>query len=461
MTLSPRPGRLPERLSLAFPLWALHDTPPGGAYHDPERLMTELEERSFNCIRVDDGRGLNRLVDGRLEGRTTLAEPFPGHSRTLRQLWCTGNGGGCDVVERLLALFEAASRHRVWVILSSWYYLHTYWYGGDRARVEELFALPVHERFGYFAELLNELIARLRRAGLARWIAFAEIFNEADGLPFINGYGGVNGLPREELERFREEHTRALACLRRENPDVCFACDTYTPDTDVSQLPSGMEVWNFHSYFLWDLYGLLERRLLQPGTDVSSPAELGPTAQFLRERPYSLEAVRRSRSGRPAAEDWNRRVWLYRNLDPAQLPRLERQLTAELERNFEHYQAKVRQALATVTRLRAEHCPEVALVLGEGGSYCGSTLLRWEERSAAYWELLTFAVREYRKAGLWGCIPRTCCGPEDPCWYDCAEQLKRLNELFQQGEPAPGPTAGAAAARGVRDRKSSTQGDGT
>ena len=107
-------------------------------------------------------------------------------------------------------------------------------------------------------------------------------------------------------------------------------------------------------------------------------------------------------------------------------------MTEKLEKELELYKQRVQEVLIHVKKIQSEHCPDIPLVLGEGVSYCGSNFLLWEEKSEAYWELLNFAVGEYKKAGLWGCVPRTCCGPEDPCWTLCAEKLKHLNELFQE-----------------------------
>jgi len=36
----------------------------------------------------------------------------------------------------------------------------------------------------------------------------------------------------------------------------------------------------------------------------------------------------------------------------------------------------------------------------------------------------------YKKAGVWGAVIRTCCGPEDPCWTLCKDKLTELNRFF-------------------------------
>ncbi|MDD5729348.1 MAG: hypothetical protein PHV59_12370, partial [Victivallales bacterium] len=57
-----------QRLTIVFPIWGLHDTGSGGAYHDPDRFVRETAERKFNCIRLDDGAGLIHDANGRRRG---------------------------------------------------------------------------------------------------------------------------------------------------------------------------------------------------------------------------------------------------------------------------------------------------------------------------------------------------------------------------------------------------------
>ena len=182
-----------------------------------------------------------------------------------------------------------------------------------------------------------------------------------------------------------------------------------------------MQVWNFHNYFLWNIYSDFEQ----------SPE----TQDFL--LPVSRRSieddVRRQRGGRrPVCDGWNRRVWFYGNLDPERIPEAEAWLQRRFERDYEMYWRKFLESLAKVRTILSTHCPDAALVCGEGVTYCGSTLLQWEEHSERYWQMLGSMVKEYREAGLWGTVIKTCCGPEDPCWHCRADDLLRLNRLFQE-----------------------------
>lgn len=427
------PDHLPERLTIAMPIWALHDTPEGGAYHDLDTMMRELVERGFNTIRFDDGAGLIDVSpDGSVRGTIPIVEPFPGFTRNIRQSWCCGDGGPCDLAGRLFELCEAAARHGIFLILSSWYYLHTYQYCGDEARNRRLHAIPAHERYEYFATQLNLLLAELRRRGVIRQIAFAEIFNESDGLNFINGYGNANHLSPEERHRFREEHAQALRRLIQQNPDVLFAVDTYTPYTDPELFPDNPPIWNFHNYFLWDLYRVLERNLLVPGTDVTSPEERGDLDRFLLPHTVPLESIRNTRRGLlPAPEDWYRRIWLYAQLDQKNFPELSQRFRNALRQSAAQYREKLDVSIRHAMEFHRQHCPDALLVCGEGLSFCARTQLQWEEESEEYWAMAEYFVRANRRAGLWGTVLRSCCGPEDPSWHRCPEQLLRLNRIFK------------------------------
>lgn len=429
--------KLPEHLSISFPIWGLFDMPPGGAYRDVDALMRETAERGYNCIRLEDGAGLIDFSGPAPRGRVRIHEPFRGLSGPMRQLWVMGGEGECDLVERLLAIAEAADRHGIHLILSSWFYLHTNWYFDNPRRNRELFALSDPERFRFFARQLDSILALLRSHGLLHRVAFAEIQNEIDGAGVF--FGSPDGRPKarspEETEAFRAAHEEALAWLRGRNPDVLFAVDTCSPFTPPEIFPANPQVWNFHGYFMWDIYGVFERRLMDESVDVDDPAELGPTAEYLRPDRFPLQAVRDTRRGMiPAMGGWNNRLWLYGNIDPAKLPALNARLAAELEAKAGLYKEKITSWLDAACAFRDAHCPGVPLVMGEGVTYESHQGLDWEEASDAYWDILEHAVREYRRHGLWGAVLRTCSSREDPCWNRCAERLLRLNRLLLSGD---------------------------
>jgi hypothetical protein len=145
--------------------------------------------------------------------------------------------------------------------------------------------------------------------------------------------------------------------------------------------------------------------------------------------PYHV--VRNCRGNRPPfALDWYQRVWLYRNVEPAALPEVERLLEDNLHRNLGQFKRDAENGVAQAVKLRDQHYPGIPLVLGEGASYCALDRMRWEERSDAYWEVVEHAARAYREHGLWGAMARTHSGPDDPAWHEYPDRLRRVNEVF-------------------------------
>ncbi len=427
-----------DRLAISFWIWALFDTQPNGFFDNLEGRMVELKERGFNCVRIESGAGLCHDGKGRRRGELAFQEALPGHGRLTRQME-RFLAGRCDPLKRLIELCTLAKQHDVKVILSSWYYLHTFWFA-DEATNAELLGLPPDQRFMRFAKALDYILEGLRGQGLQDVIAFAEILNEADGLPFTGGYGEKTQ-PKQQLNVWRGWHEDALEFLKARHPETRFALDTYTPFANPEHMPRNMQVWNFHSYYLWSVYDVLEREVAWP-EGLGEPTIAPLIRAWLRRDLVPFGAVRNCRGDRPPIDEgWYRRVWLYRNLDPAAMPALEKMLQDNLERNIRQFKEKAEQGVAQAVKLRNQYYPGVPLVLGEGASYCADTRLRWEERSDAYWEVVEHAARACREHGLWGAVARTNSGPEDPAWHEYPERLRRVNEVFLAGGPPTGTPA--------------------
>jgi len=417
-----------DRLTISFWIWALWDTGTKGFFNDLELRMTELVERGFNCVRIEGGAGLTHDASGRPRGELEFFPALPGHGHFTRQMEHM-TGGRVDLLKRLIELCTVARRHNVKVILSSWYYLHTFWFT-DRQVTAELLGLLEEECFLYFARGLDRILDKLKQRGLADTIAAAEIFNEVDGMDLVGGYGEEKK-PVEELNRFRALHEEALEFLKARHPDIPFALDTYTPWTNTDFVPRNAQVWVFHSYYLWEVYGVFEHNLLHANADLTDEKTLAPVRRFLRRDLVPFQAILDSRAGRPPILDgWYRRIWLYRNLDPNAMPELERLLHENLENNLDLYKQKATDAAAQAVKLRDEHFPGVPLILGEGVGYCADCRLRWEERSDAYWEVVEHAARQWRDHGFLGAVARTNAGPEDPVWHEYPERLQRVNAVF-------------------------------
>jgi len=420
-----------DRLTISFWIWGIFNTKSNPYYDDLEARMRELKERGFNCIRLEAGAGLCHDKDGRPRGELTFQETMPGeHMRMFRGGADRIMAGRCDPLKRLIELCTLAKRYEVKVILSSWYYLHTFWQT-DEAINAELLGLPPAERFIYFARALDYILRELEQRGLQETIAFAEIFNEADGLDFV-GFYGEKTQPKEQLNLWRSWHEDALEFVKARHPGIRFALDTYTPWVNPEHVPRNMQVWNFHSYYMWSVYEVLERAVTWDWSSPLAEPVVGESIRrFLRRDPVPYRVVRECRGSRPPIiDDWYHRVWLYRNLDPAAMPEVDRMLEENLQKNLAHFKRQAEDGVAQAVKLRDLHYPGVPLVLGEGVTYCAHADMRWEERSDAYWEVVEHAARAYRAHGLWGCMARTNSGPEDPVWHEYPDRLRRVNEVF-------------------------------
>ena len=422
-----------ERLAISFWIWALWNTGTNGFFNDLELRMAEAVQRGFNCLRIEGGAGITHDAKGRPRGELEFYPALPGHGHFTRQMEHM-TGGRVDLLQRLIELCTLAKRHNVKVILSSWYYLHTFWFT-DKSVTAELLGLHPEERFMYFARGLDRILDELKQRDLADTITSAEIFNEVNGMDFLGGYGATKK-PADVLGKFRGLHEEALDFLETRHPDVRFALDTSTPSINPEIAPRNAQVWTFHSYYLWSVYKVFEQNLIGGNTDLADPAVYAPIRRFLRRNLVPFQAILDSREGRPPiSRGWYRRIWLYRNLDPNAMPELERLLQEDLEKYIDEYKQKATNAVEQAVKLRDELFPGIPLILGEGVSYCADHRLRWEERSDAYWEVVEHAARVYREHGLSGAVARTNSGPEDPVWHEYPERLRRVNAVFLGKKP--------------------------
>jgi hypothetical protein len=427
-------SRLPKRLTISFWLWNyFYGSRKGDVFHDLERCFVELKERGFNSIRVDSGAGLLHTPQGAPRGVVMLRKPFKEFS-TLRQMYFKNGGGRCDVMKHVLELFRLAKRYDVYVILSSWFYLHTFWYVDTHIR-EELFALPLEERFRFFAKECDTLVGTLKEEGLHTQIAFVEIFNEFSNFPTQWGLVKATSSDAEKhkvLHEFRRCHEEALAFLRDRHPDVLWAMDTASPNVAAEVLPRNAQLWNHHMYYAWVIYfKLLEDYVQGERFDFQHATDHPVIGRFLRSPTADIEAVKSSQDGDPRIDEgWYRRVWLYNSLRAEALPDLERLLSETLDRDMAEYKTYVEENIAAGLSIRNAHFPGMPLVMGEGATYCAHTAMRWEEKSDTYWSLIEYALGLLKKSGYWGCVPRTNCEPEDPSWVDCPDRLRHANELF-------------------------------
>ncbi len=409
------PAHLPKRLTISFPIWGLEDTAPTGMYHDLDKMAAEHVERGFNCIRLESGAGLTHDLDGNRLPPAQILAPF-GKYDDNRQLFCIGGEGKCDFLTRLIDLCRACQKYDIYLILSSWYYLHTYWYMDEDTNAR-LFAIPVEERFLAFAKFLHYILRELEERGLDDRIAAAEIFNEMGDLPHLWSLAGEDRAKIDET--FRQKHEEALDFLISNHPNILFSCDDSVGRDRNSIYPRNMQAYNGHNYFLWSIYnGSLEG--------------MNPNPKYYR-GDVTAEDVANAYTHANYSGDWIYRTRNCHDVNPAMVSEMEWDLENRLCEKWDEYMAALDRSVEGYRQIMAAF-PGIPILCGEGVSYCSSKIVLWEEKSPLFWKMVETAMGKYKEAGLWGSVVKTCCGPEDPCWHLCKDKLKEMNELFLRDE---------------------------
>lgn len=410
------PSHLPKRLTIAFTTWSLFDTSDKGKYHDLDQMVKEHKERGFNCIRIEGGAGLTHDIYGNKRGAINLHAPF-GEYSVVRELFHFGGEGKCNFLERLLSLCEACKKYNVYLIFSSWYFLHTYWYVDNEIN-KEIFSVNSEDMFMTFAKLLGYLIDEVKKNGYSDRIAMAEIFNEVGSVPLF-----IGELKNENVKHidFKKKHNEALLWLKEMHPDILFGYDNdCVTDKDIEDIPEELMAFNGHNYFLWGVYG---------GTlEIGEPEK--PEFYSNKVKPEDVAAARGNLVQlSPTCAPWYNRVARCCNLDESKFPELEEYLTERIKERKEEYINKFESFCEGFKKIM-EKFPGIPVVSGEGVTYCSSQKLLWEEKSEEYWDIVKYAMMRYKEIGLWGTLIKTCLGPEDPSWELCKDKIKELNEMF-------------------------------
>lgn len=407
--------RLPERLTISFPLWLIYGTKgENSPYYDIDKAIREHAERGFNCIRIDSGAGLIHDLDGNLRQPFNIGDMFGEYEKIPRQEHIIGDGGPCDLLSRLIETFECAKKYGIYVILSQWYYLHTYWYHkADDPVADELFSIPLEERFDAFGKFWHYILLELEKRNLDSQIAFVEIFNEVNEHPYYCGerdWGANKNVTNEEAAMFGKQHTEVINFLQKEHPNLIFAYDTAGPCQVKETLPGNTYVYNFHAYYLWGIY----------------ESVFAEHREWFRNEITPQDVMNTRKSRRPVDYGWYERVAKHNDINPMCLPEIDKALEEKLKASCDEYKGICKAMLDDAIRL----CGGRKLVCGEGVSYIASKNILWEEHSEEYWNLVKYGLNLYKKAGVWGTVIRTCCGPEDPCWTLCKDKLLELNRFF-------------------------------
>ena len=414
------PAHLPPRLTIT--LWDFSwytQAGPGEPYEDVDAAVADAASLGYNAIRLCaaplllfGGLGL----DGRarsLEIEGLGAAPHGGYYGQRTRWYNTKGGYMIDVHARLLALFEAAARHEIVVILASWEYQQSPAFAASPAWFEAIDAVPLGERYRVLADAWDRLVDWLTAHGHRERIALVELHNEVDFsiLPALEDGGAA------EVERLRQRHPDLLVTASYGKP----------PHLDMHSVPTALGAAQFHVYS----YGVLDA--LQQRIDIRSEGTEGfPNTELtalLRDGAPSIEEYGR-------AEDWKFRatvvtdqmVYGYDWIDP-------QKWDAWLIEHYLPFAHVMKREIAsrTIAIARWARWQGVPAIIGEG--WVGYTPLDggFEEGEIGR-ALAEHGVRTALEHGLWGVVLCSNAAPHHPLWLLRDWQRARNAEILNNDE---------------------------
>ena len=396
------PSHLPQRLTIT--LWDFSWYTQAGAgqpYEDLDAAVADAASLGYNAIRICaaplllfGGLGLDDLA-GDLEVEGLGAAPGGGYYGQRTRWYDTPGGFRVDLRARLLALFDAAARHDMVIVLASWEYQQSPSFAASPRWFEAIDAVPLGKRYGLLADAWDRMVDWLTAHGHRERIALVELHNEVDFsiLPAL-GDGGA-----AEVVRLREAHPDLLVTASYGKP----------PHLDMHSLPAGLGAAQFHVYS----YGVLDA--LQQRIDIRSEGSEGfPNAE--------LRAL--LQDGAPAVEDYGRAAdWKYRAtvvtdqmvygydwIDP-------QKWDAWLTEHYPPYAHVMQREIAsrTVAIARWARWQQVPAIIGEG--WVGYTPLHGDfEEGDIGRALAEHGVRTALEHGVWGVVLCSNAAPHHPMW---------------------------------------------
>lgn len=408
-----------EKLTICYNPWMIFNE-----NDDYDNLIFQLAERGFNCVRIDDGAGLLWDDKGNVRDDVMISWPFGKYTKytTYKVI---ADKKRINPLERLLRICSAAKKYNVKVILSSWFFLHTNWFCEEKDK-EKIFTLTTEEKISYFADELSRILDVLKMENLIDVVAFAEIFNEFDGLPFAGEYKGIK---EEEANRLRILHENEIEKLKMQHPEILFAFDTYTPKVQSELIPRNIDVLNFHSYYLWPIYHEFEKGIVKWSLDEPEIPE--ETRYYLKDEIIAVKEISKEMDNLRTGLDWPRRISLYASIDEKKENELSAFLDNKLKENIEQYRKRFHDSIELITTTHKEVVPDSRLVMGEGATYCASPTLAFERDSQYFWKILKEQMKFLNEKGLWGTVITTTHAPErSVAWEPCKDLYVELNNIF-------------------------------
>lgn len=415
-----------EKLTICYNAWMIYSK-----NDDYDKVVGEVAKRGFNCIRVDDGAGLYRDENGSLRKDILISAPFGKYTEYTAYLVIVDNEK-INILDRFLRLCVAAKIHNVKLILSSWFFLHTNWFCQEKD-IEHLFELSNEEKIKYFADETIWILDVLKKHNLLDVVAFVELFNEFDNIPW---HRNDIKLTSEEATELRIIHEREIDRLKKVYPEILVAFDTKDAVPMEEIVPRNIDVFNFHSYYAWDVYNAFEKSLCFGVVTLDEPEIPEETKFFLKKDIISVKSVANEMNGTvKTGPDWPRRMALYASIDWTKEKELNKLLEDSLKEKMENYKNIFHNDIQKMLELHKKIVPNSKIVMGEGLTYCCSPKLTFERDSKCFWDLIKEQVMFLKEKGIWGTVLVTTHAPgRCSAWSDCIELYSEANKLFLNSE---------------------------
>ena len=414
-----------EKLTICYNAWMIFSE-----NDDYDSLVGEIAERGFNCIRIDDGAGLLWDKDGNVREDVLISSPF-GKYTDFTTYHVIVKNKRLNILDRFLRICRAAKKYNVKIVPSSWFYLHTNWFCEEND-IKHLFDLSAEEKITYFAEELSKILDVLRRENMIDIVAFAEIFNEFNGISF---YGNKRELTSDEITELRLIHEREIDKLKKRHPDVLFAFDCWNPTPQEEWIPRNIDVYNFHLYYAWDLYNSFEKGICFGVTTLDEPDIPDETRYFLKDEIITVKEVVEEMGGNiRTGIDWPRRISLWASVDWNKHEELNDLLEKGFAERVNNYKNHLYKRIDDMLMLHDKVVPNSRIVMGEGTTYCASHILSFERDSKLFWEMLKEQMIYLKKKGLWGTVLTTTHAPGRSAAWECKDLYVEANKLFLDKE---------------------------
>lgn len=416
MITSPNiPSHLPKRLTISCWQWAwLTAALPDEPYADLEKVMVGLTERGFNTIRIDAGLNWCFQADGSPRGEVEFCQLFKGYGSRHRVIYGCG-GGRFDVLDRLISLMRLAKQYDIYVILSSWEYMHSTAQLADKALRAEVYGVPEDQRLMRLARHHDRLLSILKESDLHRNVAFVEPHNEAN----------ISDFPKQQ--KGRPGHEEAIAFLRDRHSDILIAGDMAGHYPKV--VPENTQVYDNHMYVGQEIYDqLFSQTIRHPDFDPDHPRKTPLLKELLEE--HIVPHAEMMQGFQDFVQSRGTRLWMYHNLD---ISRFDRWMLNKLEELNTRIREHARQLFAENAQEAQRRC--LPMVVDEGGFFIAPLNSRWEEseQGRAFLEHMTRLAIEHQ---YWGFLATSYNGPEAPIWWAHPGWLLEWNKAFQQGTVA-------------------------